>query len=125
MLLLPYYCILYLMRDKLKRRFIFTLKRITRTNYARLASRKRDDTVLSGHPTACRQSESGGGGLAAAERNGTGGTQTSQERGTDREAERRSHDRSDQHSRKRGFSFRRWKDESLGTQERGFARPHP
>lgn len=27
-LLLPYYCILYLMRDKLKRRFIFTLKKL-------------------------------------------------------------------------------------------------
>ncbi|WP_297901269.1 SoxR reducing system RseC family protein [uncultured Parabacteroides sp.] len=28
LLLLPYYCILYLMRDKLKRRFIFTLKKL-------------------------------------------------------------------------------------------------
>ena len=31
---------------------------------------------------------------------------------------------SDQHSRKRGFYFRKWKEEIVGTQERGFARPH-
>ena len=44
--------------------------------------------VLSGYTETRRQSESGSGGLAAAERNGTGRTKTGEKRDTDREAEK-------------------------------------
>ena len=62
--------------------------------------------VLSGYTETRRQSESGSGGFATSERNGTGGTKTGEKRDTDREAERGSDHRSRQHRRKCRFSFR-------------------
>ena len=62
--------------------------------------------VLSGYTETRRQFQSGSGGFATAERNGTGGTKTGEIRDTDREAERGGNHRSYQHSRERWFSFR-------------------
>ena len=62
--------------------------------------------VLSGYTETLRQPQSGSGGFAAAERNGTGGTKTGEKRNTDREAERGGNRRSRQHRRERRFSFR-------------------
>ena len=62
--------------------------------------------VLSGYTETLRRPQSGSGGFAAAERNGTGGTKTGEKRNTDREAERGGNHRSRQHRRERRFSFR-------------------
>ena len=40
-------------------------------------------------------------------------------------AQKRSHRYGNRPCKQCGFSFRKWKDEIVGTQERGFARPHP
>ena len=61
--------------------------------------------VLSGYTETRRQSESGGGGFAAAERNGAGGIKAGEKRDTDREAERGGNCCSRQHCRECRFSF--------------------
>ena len=73
--------------------------------------------VLSGYTETRRQSQSGSGGLAAAERNGTGGTKTGEKRNTDREAERGGNHRSRQHRRERRFSFRQQQGQDAGKGE--------
>ena len=62
--------------------------------------------VLSGYTETLRRPQSGSGGFAAAERNGTGRTKTGEKRNTDREAERGGNRRSRQHRRECRFSFR-------------------
>ena len=73
--------------------------------------------VLSGYTETRRQSESGSGGLAAAERNGTGRTKTGEKRDTDREAEKGGNHRSRQHRQERRLSFREQQGQDIGKGE--------
>ena len=73
--------------------------------------------VLSGYTETLRRPQSGSGGFAAAERNGTGGTKTGEKRDTDREAERGGNHRSRQHRRERRFSFREQQGQDAGKGE--------
>ncbi len=73
--------------------------------------------VLSGYTETRRQSESGSGGLAAAERNGTGRTKTGEKRDTDREAEKGGNHRSSQHRQERRLSFREQQGQDIGKGE--------
>ncbi len=73
--------------------------------------------VLSGYTETRRQSQSGSGGFATAERNGTGGTKTGEKRDTDREAERGGNHRSRQHRRECRFSFREQQGQDAGKGE--------
>ena len=72
----------------------------------------------------CRRPQSGSGGFAAAERNGTGGTKTGEKRNTDREAERGGNHRSRQHRRECRFSFRQQQGQDAGKGEHRPAKPH-
>ena len=80
--------------------------------------------VLSGYTETLRQPQSGSGGFAAAERNGTGGTKTGEKRNTDREAERGGNRRSRQHRRECRFSFRQQQGQDIGKGEHRPAKPH-
>ena len=73
--------------------------------------------VLSGYTETLRRPQSGSGGFATAERNGTGGTKTGEKRNTDREAERSGNHRSRQHRRERRFSFRQQQGQDIGEGE--------
>ena len=73
--------------------------------------------VLSGYTETLRRPQSGSGGFATAERNGTGGTKTGEKRNTDREAERGGNHRSRQHRRERRFSFREQQGQDAGKGE--------
>ena len=73
--------------------------------------------VLSGYTETLRRPQSGSGGFAAAERNGTGGTKTGEKRNTDREAERGGNHRSRQHRRERRLSFRQQQGQDAGKGE--------
>lgn len=78
----------------------------------------RDIQKLSDDP------QSGSGGFATAERNGTGGTKTGEKRNTDREAERGGNRRSRQHRRECRFSFRQQQGQDIGKGEHRPAKPH-
>ena len=80
--------------------------------------------VLSGYTETLRRPQSGSGGFATAERNGTGGTKTGEKRNTDREAERGGNRRSRQHRRECRFSFRQQQGQDIGKGEHRPAKPH-
>ena len=64
-----------------------------------------------------RQSESGSDEFAAAERNGTGGTKTSEKRDADREAERGGNHNGRQHCRECRFSYQQQQGQDIGKGE--------
>ena len=81
------------------------------------ARHKSTQQYYRGYTETRRQSESGSGGLAAAERNGTGRTKTGEKRDTDREAEKGGNHRSSQHRQERRLSFREQQGQDIGKGE--------